>query len=281
MEEQIIVTLTTWSKRIGNIPVVLDTIFAQTMPPDKVVLNLAYEEKIPDEIQCYIDSHGVEVFRTEDTKVYKKLIPTLFRYPNDCIISIDDDWLYPKGMIEDFMTIHRQYPKYPISGNRGVAFGLQCHCGCASLTKYEYFGNLLDSIDSDIIRNCKSDDIVYTYFANKSGHPYIRTKGQYYTNMISYNNNEGYSASFDNDLYMINQSFNYLISRFGQVKDLLDAYIDDTYMAAFFNDLCKLNCEKRVKEQCELKLKSSLSYRLGHIILTPFRFIRYRVLKFS
>ena len=41
MQERIIVTMTTYSKRIGNIPAVLDTIFKQTIHPDIVVINLA------------------------------------------------------------------------------------------------------------------------------------------------------------------------------------------------------------------------------------------------
>ena len=59
MKEQLIVSLTTWKPRIGNIPAVLDSIYAQTLPPDKVVLNLSYDEFIPTEVQSYIDAHGV------------------------------------------------------------------------------------------------------------------------------------------------------------------------------------------------------------------------------
>ena len=83
MTERIIVSLTTWSKRIGNIPVVLDTIFNQTVQPDLVVLNLAHDEIIPEDVKHYINSHNIEINRVKDTKVYKKLIPTLKKYPND------------------------------------------------------------------------------------------------------------------------------------------------------------------------------------------------------
>ena len=54
-KERIIVSLTTYSKRIGNIPTVLETIFNQTQKPDLVVLNLAFNESIPDDVQNYIE----------------------------------------------------------------------------------------------------------------------------------------------------------------------------------------------------------------------------------
>ena len=129
MQERIIVTMTTYNKRIGNIPTVLDTIFKQTIHPDIVVINLAYEEIIPDKVQIYMETHNIEVNRVPDTKVYKKIVPTLKKYPDDCVINIDDDKLYPPEMIADFMDIHKKYPNNPISGNRQVFGGRQCHHG--------------------------------------------------------------------------------------------------------------------------------------------------------
>ena len=60
-DKQLIVSLTSWRKRIGNLPRVLDSIWAQTEQPDMVVLNLAEEEfpkkSIPDVLVEYIASH--------------------------------------------------------------------------------------------------------------------------------------------------------------------------------------------------------------------------------
>ena len=134
--EEIIVSLTTWKPRIHNIPVVLESIYAQTIQPDKVVLNIAFDEVIPENIQKYIDIHQIEVNYVPDTKVYKKFLPTLLKYPRACVINIDDDCIYPETMLEDFMDLHAQYPQYPISGNHLIHDGMQCHCGCASMTIY-------------------------------------------------------------------------------------------------------------------------------------------------
>lgn len=75
-------------------------------------------------------------------------------------------------------------------------FEVQCHCGCASLTKASFFGDYLEIIDEEVINNCPSDDMTYSYFTNKAGHPYVRTKDLYSTNMIVYNNQDSYSSSF-------------------------------------------------------------------------------------
>lgn len=194
MKEQLIVTLTTWKPRIGNIPAVLDSIYAQTLPPDKVVLNLAYDEVVPSEVQAYLDVHGVEVNRVEDTKVFKKLIPTLKKYPDACVVPIDDDWIYPDNMLEEFMEIHRKCPWRPISGNRVHAFHTDFHCGCASLTKRAFFGKWLDRIDHEVMRDCQSDDTVYTYFQKKNGFRYIHTRSLFYENMIPYQAADPFSA---------------------------------------------------------------------------------------
>lgn len=193
--EQLIVTLTTWRARIGNIPGVLDTIFNQSIRADKVVINLAYEEVIPPQVLSYIDSHRVVVNRVADTKVYKKLIPTLKLYPEACVVSIDDDWLYPKGMLEDFMTTHRLNPGRPVSGNHVKLFKTFFHCGCASLTKREFFGKYLDMIDEEVIRNCESDDSVYTFFEKLNGYTYVQTKAEYFENLEPYNPVEPYSPA--------------------------------------------------------------------------------------
>ena len=276
MAERIIVSLTTWSKRIGNIPVVLDTIFNQTKQPDLVVLNLAHDEIIPKEIQQYIDSHNVEVNRVEDTKVYKKLIPTLKKYPNDCVISIDDDWLYPKEMIADFVSIHEKYPHFPISGNRKGHFGLQCHCGCASLTKSEFLGKYLHMIDQEVIEHCPSDDIVYTYFSNKAGNPYIRTNGLYFTNLESYNDEESYSENaVGNDGIFL--SFSYLINRFGTIDDLFTPYIHDKYIGKLINgifDSCIEDQKRITRKETIAEIHNSHTYRLGRFFIKPFSFLK-------
>ncbi|MCQ2184489.1 MAG: hypothetical protein MJY62_03660, partial [Bacteroidales bacterium] len=216
MKEKIIVTLTTWKPRMKNIPTVLDSIFAQSVPPDLVVLNLADDEILPEELREYLSSHKVEVNRMPNLKVYKKLVPTLRKYPRSCVISIDDDWIYPPGMIEDFMNVHSKYPDSPVSGNKVTLYGRSCHCGCASLTKAEYFGQWLDCIDERVMKCCACDDLAYTYFIARAGRSYVRTEGTYYENMKGIEDECSYSEAMPSEL---DDSWEYLQERFGHIGE--------------------------------------------------------------
>lgn len=280
MKEKTIVTLTSYGKRLGNLPIVLDTIFNQTMQPDLVVLNLAFGESVPEDVVEYLKQHDVEVNRVPDTKVYKKLIPTLKRYQEACVISIDDDFLYPQGMIEDFLYIHQHYPNNPISGNRVVCYGMQCHCGCASLTKREYFGDLLEIIDDTLMLNCPSDDLVYTYLAAYLGHPYLRTKEVYYDNMISFNEGESYSDMIVGNLG-IEKTFMYMVERLGEKRNSFSGYIEDVYLASFLDSLYAkvflqeiTDAKERGIMETENRIRSSYAYRLGKALLKPLSWIK-------
>ncbi len=232
MDEKIIISLTSYAHRLKNLPAVLDTIYSQTVPPDLVVLNIAYDEVLPDEVKQYLEEHNVEVNRGPDTKVYKKFIPTLKKYPNDCIICIDDDFLYPKGMIEDFIETHNKFPHNPISGNNFLYDGkILCHSGCASLVKRDYFNNQLDMIDEDLMNNCPSSDYVFTYFAIKAKHPYVKTQEIYHIQtMKEFNEGFAYTASFQGKSGT--ETWAYLEKRFGKLEgNLFEGYVNDKLLA--------------------------------------------------
>lgn len=212
VREELVVSLTTWKPRMGNLPAVLDSIFRQTLPPDAVVLNLAFEEVIPPDVQAYLDSRGVKIQRVPDTRVYKKFLPTLEAFPDACIVAIDDDWIYPEGMLEDFMAAHRKHPGRPVSGNRVHFSGTDFHCGCASLVRREFFGELLPLIDAEMMQHCPSDDVVYTFLQKMNDRLYAHTRHLYYDNLTPYNDTAPYSGA---DTQAPKTTWNYLCERFG------------------------------------------------------------------
>ena len=272
MTEKIIVSLTSYGKRIAGIPLVLDTIVHQTIKPDQVVLNLAFEESLTPEVREYLQRNNIEVNRVPDTKVYKKLIPTLRKYPNACVISIDDDFLYPNTMVSDFVTMHQRYPDNPLSGNRVVYAGMQCHCGCASLTKASYFDDYLFQVDDEVIRHCPSDDLLYTYFATKAGHPYMQTDCEYFKNMTGCNNDaEGsYSQRIDGDKGL-EDTMDFLIGRFGPIGDVLPLYVQDAHVAKVIRGI-----QQNELWEMESRIRSSRKYRLGKFLLSPLSWLKNR-----
>ncbi len=269
-KERIIVSLTSWEKRFGNIPAVLDTIFNQTLSPELVVINLNENETVPQHVTDYLTSHKVIINHVSYKKVYKKIIPTLKLYPNDCIIGIDDDWLYPPTMIEDLWNTHIKYPNNPISGNREFINGYTCHCGCASLTKASFFDNF-NLIDQEVMNNCPSDDAIYTYFSVRSGHPYVWAKGLYYTNMQAYNSIESYSPS-DRVFDAVGISWQYLISRFGDLKPLNELFLQDEMIRNIIQKKQEFEISKAFSDG-KKSIQSTIADKISSAIFKPFRWL--------
>lgn len=273
MNERIIVSLTSYKERIEGLPKTLDSIFTQTTPPDLVVLNLAYGETVSPKMQTYFKERQIEVNYVKDTKVYKKIIPTLQRYPDDIVVCIDDDWVYPEGMIEELLAFHKKYPDNPISGNHIVEFGMACHCGCASLTKAAFLGDFLYVVDcGELLENCPCDDIAYTYFSIRSGHPYYRTDNEYFLNLEPNGQGDGYSKEMER-INGIEKSFRYLTSKYGGLPAFPSPYIADDRLAQIIKDI-HLQQQEQVKEE----VKRAARYRIGNVILLPFSLLK-RIIK--
>lgn len=116
---KIIISFTSYPARISTIDKVLDSIIKQTVLPDKIILYLSsdefrYYKDIPD-LEKY-DKYGFEIhWNKENLKSHKKWFYALQEYPNDVIITIDDDISYKDTMIEELLTCYRRHPKAVIA----------------------------------------------------------------------------------------------------------------------------------------------------------------------
>ena len=201
--------MTSYPVRIFNLLTVLPTLLKQTMKPDLIVLNLSVEnfknkeKSIPSQVLKYLNEHLCEIeinWVDKDTKVWKKIIPTLLKYKDDLIIGVDDDFIYPNTMVEEFYKTYESNPDSPISGNKVRLYGLNCHCGCASMVQYKHFQGYIENLDDRVLKDVSSSDLFYTYVANKNGYKYIQTKETYFTNMKSWNPINPYSSHGKNKL---------------------------------------------------------------------------------
>ena len=116
--KQILISLTSWKKRIQNVPMVIQSILTGTKPPDKIVLNLSTDEfllkdkELPTYLLMLKETNKIEInWVKENTKAFKKIIPTMKLYPESIIISIDDDIIYPEFFVEKMVS------KYNETGN--------------------------------------------------------------------------------------------------------------------------------------------------------------------
>lgn len=120
IDNEVVVSLTTYSKRIHDVYLVLESISQQTILPNRVILWLSDKEfninDLPISIKERMD-YGLEVRFCTDIKSYKKIIPTIESHPSSVIITLDDDVLYPRDTIEILLNKHKKNTE-AIIGNR-------------------------------------------------------------------------------------------------------------------------------------------------------------------
>jgi hypothetical protein len=200
----IIVTMTSWTKRIKNVEKTLKTILENTILPEKIIVNLSTEEfpgkesNLPSGLILLAQKNPIIEFHwlKHNTTVWKKIIPTIVRFKNANVICIDDDRLYPKTFIATFKTAASKYPSGPITG-ANVSFykKFKQHCGHATLDKYTFYKDGLNFITKEVM-DLKSSDSVLTVIANRTGHQ-TQYLGTNYLSLIPQNNNpvDGYSSN--------------------------------------------------------------------------------------
>ncbi len=115
-----IVTLTSYGDRItATAPRAIYSILSGKELPDKIILWLAHGESIPESLHA-MKRYGLDIRFTEDIKSYKKLIPALREYPNDILITADDDVYYPREWFAELKKIHKKNPKKIIANRADV-----------------------------------------------------------------------------------------------------------------------------------------------------------------
>lgn len=116
-KKQIVVSLTSFPERINIVVKTIKTLLTQTLKPDVIVLWLAQEQfpnkenDLPEELLALRD-FGLTIDWYKDIRSYKKIIPSIKKYPNAIVITTDDDIYYAPDTIE---TLYNSYLEYPNS----------------------------------------------------------------------------------------------------------------------------------------------------------------------
>ena len=98
------VSLTSHGSRVSKyVTCAIFSILQQSKLPNRIVLNLDKnqwsESTLPTPIQ-QLQVAGLEVNFCEDVGPHTKFLPTLEKYPDDVIVTIDDDIFYGDNMLE-------------------------------------------------------------------------------------------------------------------------------------------------------------------------------------
>lgn len=117
---KIIASLTTFPARINTVYKTVSTLLCQTVKPDEVILYLAEsqfpERKLPKNLTD-LEQFGLTIKWCDDIRSYKKLIPALEEYPDDIIITFDDDIYYQEDTVEKLYDSYISHPN-EIHSNR-------------------------------------------------------------------------------------------------------------------------------------------------------------------
>ncbi|MBP6467764.1 MAG: hypothetical protein KA277_07040 [Fusobacteriaceae bacterium] len=102
----IVVSLTTYSKRINTVFLTIESIFSQSLSPQKIILWLSKDEYqlIPKSLKR-LQTRGLEIrICDENIRSYKKLSYASEFFDTSIIVTADDDILYPKHWLKDLYT---------------------------------------------------------------------------------------------------------------------------------------------------------------------------------
>lgn len=115
----VIVSLTTYGKRLYEVYLAIESIMQGTVLPNKIVLWLSNEytnAHLPITLQNQM-KRGLDVRFCRDIRSYTKLIPALREFPDCIIVTIDDDIFYQPDMLEGLLNAHKVYP-HDVLANR-------------------------------------------------------------------------------------------------------------------------------------------------------------------
>lgn len=160
---QIIVSLTSFPLRIGVVWMVVESLMRQTMKPHRIILWLSKEQfssldVLPKKLieQC---GRGLEI-RIEDGDIrsHKKYAYAFKEFPNDYVILIDDDILYPENFISELLI--------DMDKNDRV------NCSYGAIMKYNIMNELLPYEEWPIFIE-KNIDIKSFFFGTGGGTAFI------------------------------------------------------------------------------------------------------------
>lgn len=112
-KQKVIVSLTSYKERLYDIHYAIYSLLCQTFKPDQVILWLGEadypngDHDLPQSL-CRLKRNGLSICYREDRGSYTKLVYALREYPDDIIVTADDDIFYPENWLEKLYDGHQK-----------------------------------------------------------------------------------------------------------------------------------------------------------------------------
>ncbi len=112
---EVIISLTTFPARIDKVWITISTLLNQTLKPKRIILWLAEEQFPRREIELpkkliKLKNRGLEIRFCDDLRPHKKYYYTMKENPDNIVVTVDDDMLYPENMLEQLWEAHKRNP---------------------------------------------------------------------------------------------------------------------------------------------------------------------------
>lgn len=142
INEELIVSLTSFPKRINDVWMVIDSIYRQTMRPKLICLTLSIKEfpkkkkDLPTRLLQY-QKYGLKIIWIENNlKPHNKYQTVMQQYPDKYIITIDDDIYYRKDLILHLWRLSQKFPNCICANNASSI--LNEHLELESYNKWQH-----------------------------------------------------------------------------------------------------------------------------------------------
>ncbi len=113
-QEGLVVSLTVKPGREDQLYLVIKSLLLQKVLPEKIVLWIAVDEMRKADLPSTLLDLQNDIFEIdvteENLRPYNKILPALKKYPDELIITADDDILYPPWWTKYLMDHHVKYP---------------------------------------------------------------------------------------------------------------------------------------------------------------------------
>ena len=203
------VAMTTWPGRIRIANQAIDSIH-ESSPKAHIVLTLAEEEFLNKTVP---DIHADEIiWIPKNTGPFKKILHAMKKYPDETIISADDDFSYFR-LVEKLWDKHTDFPDAVITNFPNVKTGgLKLPNGFCTLYPAHCLDGALDLLTDNIVKTC-NDDVFYALILMARGYDF------------RYIMDHEVASSYVNDLHL----------------DLLHKYHGDQDVKTIYSELVKTN----------------------------------------
>jgi hypothetical protein len=136
---EVIISLTTHNIRLYEVYITIESLMQQTRKANRIVLWISEEyknEPLPNSLKTQ-QLRGLEIRYCKDIRSYTKLIPALKTFPNDIIITVDDDVLYDVNLV-DRLTLAYMKDKSKIHYCRGHVMKLSSNNSLKHYHEWEH-----------------------------------------------------------------------------------------------------------------------------------------------